>query len=193
MLIWDMRNLSSRRSVLIAKLCQKWLTERASFSYHFYKLLRGRLFSLLSRNFDDILLKKKFDIRSWKYTYSNFHFGYIRRPIKAKTSCFDFIRSQNIPLSLSFQSQNVAWSALTPSYFQKCFIKIKLQTNLRLRPKSSGKSRESIHINPWISWSLKSFELNFKCVTILKFKLKIPEKKTILVIFGEKIQERVSG
>ena len=124
MLIWDMRYVSSRRGVLIAKLCQKWLTERASFSYHFYKLLRERSLSLISQNSDDILFKKKFDIQSWKYTYSNFHFGYIRRPIKAKTSCFDFIRSQNIPLSLSFQSQNVAQWALNPSYFQNCIIKI---------------------------------------------------------------------
>ena len=119
-----------------------------------------------------LFLKKKFDIRSWKYTYPNFHFGYIRRPIKAKTSCFDFIRSQNIPLSLSFQSKNVAQSALNPSYFQNCIIKItfpyqntnlytnlsqfnhvknKFQTELGLRPKSTGQSRESTHINPWIS------------------------------------------
>ena len=55
--------------------------------------------------------------------------------------------------------------------------KIKFQTKLGLRPKSTGQSRESTHFNPWISLSLTSFKLNFKCVTILKFKLKIPEKK----------------
>ena len=107
--------------------------------------------------------------------YYNFHFGYIRRPIKAKTSCFDFIRSQNIPLSLSFQSQNVARSALNPSYFQNCIIKItfphqnknhsqlnharnKIQTKLGLRPKSSCHSRESTHINPFFRGGVYSWK-----------------------------------
>ena len=142
-----MRNLSSRRGVLIAKLCQKWLTERASFSYHFYKLLCGRAFSLLSRNSDDILLKKKFDIRSWKYTYSNFHFGYIRRPIKAKTSCFDY-QKPKYPAELKFSVSKRGSIGVNSFIFSKMFYQNKVTNKFETKTKIV---RQVTGINPYQS------------------------------------------